>query len=121
MLRPQRTKTSRQRFVRAHVDNPLGEQYLRFVPTVQLRFKTTPYDWQGHAIQAVMHKRDVIVRAGTGSGKSLIFQAAALFHPKAIVLVFSPLLGLMDDQVRTIPGSSEDNTDPVGDQGEPVR
>ena len=44
-----------------------------------------------------------------------------MFHPKAIVLVFSPLLGLMDDQVRTIPGSSEDNTDPVGDQGEPVR
>jgi superfamily II DNA helicase RecQ len=78
---------------------PWDDEFVRFAPTIQRRFNRFPYDWQGHAISATMKKRDLMVRAGTGSGKSLIYQAAALFHPHAIVLVVSPLLGLMEDQV----------------------
>jgi ATP-dependent DNA helicase RecQ len=42
---------------------------------------------------------DVTVRADTGAGKSLCFQALALLRPGATVLVVSPLVGLVENQV----------------------
>jgi superfamily II DNA helicase RecQ len=42
---------------------------------------------------------DVVVIAGTGSGKSLVSQAILALSPKAIVLVVSPTLALIRDQV----------------------
>jgi ATP-dependent helicase YprA (DUF1998 family) len=89
--------------LKIHVEDPWDDRFVRFAPTILRRLHRFPYNWQGHAIQGLLNKRDVLVRAGTGSGKSLIFQAAALFHPGAIVLVISPILGLMDDQVDLLP------------------
>jgi superfamily II DNA helicase RecQ len=55
--------------------------------------------WQAHALQALLHQKDVVVKAGTGLGKSLVFQAMTLASPTASVLVVCPLVALMDDQV----------------------
>jgi superfamily II DNA helicase RecQ len=41
------------------------------------------------------------VIAGTGSGKSLVYQAILAVSEKAIVLVVSPTLALIRDQVCT--------------------
>jgi len=57
--------------------------------------------WQGLAIQALLHGTDVVASSGTGSGKSLVFQGLTLSRRNAIVLVISPLISIMEDQVMT--------------------
>ena len=52
-------------------------------------------DWQAEAIADVYLKNDVIVSAGTGSGKSMVFQCLPFIAAGGIVLVVSPLLSLM--------------------------
>jgi len=60
-----------------------------------------PYPWQ---IQAWVYmfgenSRDVLVIAGTGSGKSFIFQCLHFVTEDGITLIISPLSALMKDQV----------------------
>jgi hypothetical protein len=57
--------------------------------------------WQALAMQAVLRGQDVVVASGTGSGKSLVFQGLALSKHDAIVLVISPLISIMEEQVTT--------------------
>ncbi len=56
---------------------------------------------QEDALQHVLAGRDLLVVMPTGSGKSLIYQLAALLLPGA-TLVFSPLVALMKDQVDSM-------------------
>jgi ATP-dependent DNA helicase RecQ len=53
---------------------------------------------QEEALRYVLSGRDTLVVMPTGSGKSLIYQLAAL-HLPGITLVVSPLIALMKDQV----------------------
>lgn len=53
---------------------------------------------QREAIEALLDKRDVLIVMPTGSGKSLVYQFAALALP-GLTLVVSPLIALMKDQV----------------------
>ncbi len=53
---------------------------------------------QDRAIRAGLERRDALVVMPTGGGKSLCFQAPALVQP-GLVVVVSPLIALMKDQV----------------------
>ncbi|GAB0489989.1 hypothetical protein MMPV_001216 [Pyropia vietnamensis] len=53
------------------------------------------------AINAAASGRDVWYQAATGSGKSLLFQLLAVVQG-GVTLVVSPLLALMEDQVRAL-------------------
>jgi superfamily II DNA helicase RecQ len=55
--------------------------------------------WQALAMQALLHQKDVMVKAGTSQGKSLVFQSMVFSKPNAIVMVISPLIALMGEQV----------------------
>ena len=64
-------------------------------------------DLPREALEKLVSGRDVFLIQPTGSGKSLIFQSAPIFFDivrpkcvKSIVLVISPLVSLMLDQVR---------------------
>ena len=49
--------------------------------------------------------RDVFVTAPTGAGKSVIFQVPAIYlaaEHKLLTLVISPLIGLMNDQIKNL-------------------
>ena len=59
----------------------------------------TPFSYQIKAWNAIFRAEDVIVIAGTGSGKSLIFQALHFAKSGGFTLVISPLKSLMADQV----------------------
>ncbi|CAK9110893.1 unnamed protein product [Durusdinium trenchii] len=56
--------------------------------------------FQAEAIAAWTEGRDALISMGTGSGKSLCFQLPALLKPSTLVI--SPLISLMQDQVRTL-------------------
>lgn len=62
-----------------------------------------PKPWQIDVmINTIYEKKDIVVSAGTGSGKSLPYTLISLIKPSAIVLVLSPTIALMTDQVRDI-------------------
>jgi ATP-dependent DNA helicase RecQ len=57
---------------------------------------------QQQAVSAALEGRDCLVVMATGSGKSLCYQLPALVGKGGIVLVISPLISLMYDQVRRV-------------------
>ncbi len=62
------------------------------------------YGWQREAIEALLGDRGrVLLVAPTGGGKSLCYQLPALALP-GTALILSPLISLMEDQVRALEG-----------------
>jgi superfamily II DNA helicase RecQ len=56
--------------------------------------------WQAAVAAEVLAGRDVVVKAQTGSGKSMCYWSLAIMHPEDCILVICPLLALMADQVQ---------------------
>ncbi|TLG77039.1 ATP-dependent DNA helicase RecQ [Methylocystis sp. B8] len=57
---------------------------------------------QAEVVEAVLAGRDAIAIMPTGSGKSLLYQLPAAAPGPGLVLVCSPLIALMRDQLRTL-------------------
>ena len=67
----------------------------------KLKLSYTPDNWQAHLIQQILQGYDSIFCAGTGYGKSLIFEGlAVLGGSQKLVIVISPLKALEHNQVR---------------------
>ena len=75
--------------------------YKRLKDALQVHFKYHDFrPGQLEALLPVVHGRDVFVRLPTGGGKSLcIFLAPLAISDRAICIVVSPLISLMDQQV----------------------
>ena len=58
-------------------------------------------DGQEDIIQAILSGRDVLAIMPTGAGKSICYQVPALMLP-GITIVISPLISLMQDQVKAL-------------------
>src|SRR5712664_1945429 len=59
---------------------------------------------QEAVVRDVLSRRDVLALMPTGGGKSLCFQLPGLLQP-GVTLVVSPLIALMQDQVRLMHNS----------------
>jgi|SRR5579859_5465250 len=57
-------------------------------------------EWQMGAVYCLLKKNDLLVKAGTGAGKSWVFWSMALSRPRGIVLVLAPLKVIMNNHVR---------------------
>ena len=79
------------------------ERYRRVVETVRSRFGFEVKRYQAAVVADILDKKhDVFVIAGTGSGKSLIYQVLPFLVKQPIILVVCPTLSLMGDQVRAL-------------------
>jgi superfamily II DNA helicase RecQ len=102
-----RTKgTPRRRKAPARNQNPGIKPAKRSIIEIReevkkiLKLSFTPEEWQAHLIQRVLQKYDSIFCAGTGYGKSLVFEGiAALGGQRKVTIVISPLKALQKDQV----------------------
>ncbi|XP_063052381.1 probable ATP-dependent DNA helicase RecS [Engraulis encrasicolus] len=80
----------------------------RGVDSVISKMKNIPVlkDEQRAALKEFVGGKDVIALLPTGFGKSLIYQIAPLVvkemggHPEPIVIIISPLIALIEDQIR---------------------
>ncbi|KAJ7722837.1 P-loop containing nucleoside triphosphate hydrolase protein [Mycena metata] len=88
----------------------------------KLQLSYVPDDWQVHLVIRILRGYDSIFLAGTGYGKSLIFEAVAVLGGKSkVTLIVCPLKALEADQVKQAREKgikavliNEDNTaDPV--------
>jgi superfamily II DNA helicase RecQ len=66
---------------------------------VERLFEIRLKEFQLLGIDTLLKQQDLMVEAGTNSGKSILYLSMAT---QGIVLVVSPLLSLMDDQVRQL-------------------
>ena len=82
----------------AHLHRPYKEEEFDEAAKEKLGDDIKPRDFQKKAIASICSQRNVCVMAGTGSGKSLSFQALAL-RKHAIILVVSPLQRLQKEHV----------------------
>lgn len=86
--------------VKSHLPANLSVQSIQQRLIASFNLSYTPDDWQIHLIRRILQGYDSIFCAGTGYGKSLIFEAlAVLGGPGKVVLVISPLKALERDQV----------------------
>jgi ATP-dependent DNA helicase RecQ len=70
---------------------------------------------QEEAVRAVLGGRDVLAVMPTGSGKSAIYQLAALELPGPTIVV-SPLIALQRDQVEAIDGFTDEGAEALNSQ-----
>lgn len=61
--------------------------------------RVEPREWQVAAASDILRGRDVCVVTATGSGKSMCYQAIGITRPTGCIMVLTPLLALMDNQV----------------------
>ena len=77
---------------------PTGFKEVKEIIEALLGFWPDP--WQIQGLLDIKQGRDTVVMAGTGLGKSLVFQILPLITKDAIVLVVMPTLALMEDQLQ---------------------
>jgi ATP-dependent DNA helicase RecQ len=81
-------------------ENRKGKQQLRRIVQEKFGYKSLR-PGQEPAIQAIVDGHDTLAVMPTGSGKSMIYEAAALLIPGPTIVV-SPLIALQRDQVEAI-------------------
>jgi len=61
-------------------------------------------DWQTKLVQKILEGSDILYLAGTGRGKSLVWEAAAaMLKPKGkLVVVIEPLKSIEEDMVSSL-------------------
>ena len=67
-------------------------------------FHKQPFEWQLDVPHVVLCGKDIVVDAGTGSGKTMCFSLPLLLDETGteIILTISPLMALMIDQVNIL-------------------
>lgn len=71
----------------------------RFQDKVYEKLGFKLYEWQLDAAYNITLGHDVVLIAPTGGGKSLAFQSIVLGSKNSVILVITPIIGLMKDQV----------------------
>jgi superfamily II DNA helicase RecQ len=107
------TTPTKNRYLVVHYDWPEDSladrnlsQYDNIVRAVNERLENVGkhwkiMPWQAAAAAEMLERRDIVVKAQTGSGKSMCYLALAITYPEDCIIVICPLLALMTDQVQS--------------------
>ena len=102
MVAPHSRKASGSLFTHVDLEKSRPSDRMNALgPQISERFGVQLRPWQAYAIDSLLSGNDIVITAGTGSGKSLVFQSIALGRPDAVVLIVAPLNGIMDNQVSS--------------------
>ena len=100
--------SSRLPGIRLDLPSKLPIDRIKQILKSELKLSYTPDDWQAYLILRILQGYDSILAAGTGYGKSLIFEALAILGghklgrgKKPVVIIICPLKALEHDQVRS--------------------
>ena len=66
-------------------------------------FGCEPFDWQKQTAIAILEGCDGILDTRTGSGKTLVFTMISVMNKDNIIIIVSPLSGLMIEQTENVP------------------
>lgn len=73
--------------------------FIKICKSIKFKFLVNPKPWQVSIVTDItLFKKDVVIITGTSAGKSLLYQFILLITGD-IVLVVSPMIALMEDQV----------------------
>lgn len=89
----------RVRFVDIDPDESLLDSDIEFVELIKRELLETLYRWQILVLRRLRQGYDVMIKAATGAGKSMVFQSMMFSRKDGIVLVVAPTLAIMNDQV----------------------
>lgn len=79
-----------------------GDKKVNALETLKTYFGYDTFrEGQEKIVEAILANRDVLAIMPTGAGKSICYQIPALMLP-GITLVISPLISLMQDQVKAL-------------------
>ena len=79
-----------------------GDKKVNALETLKTYFGYDTFrEGQEKIVEAILANRDVLAIMPTGAGKSICYQIPALILP-GITLVISPLISLMQDQVKAL-------------------
>ena len=71
-------------------------------PLVHQTFGCEPFDRQKQTAIAILEGCDGILDTGTGSGKTLVFTMISVMNKDNIIIIVSPLSGLMIEQAGDV-------------------
>ena len=94
----------RQEGIQSNLGRNLSITRIRERVKVGLKLEYDPDDWQIYTIQRILEGYDTMFCAGTGYGKSLVFEGLAYLGSKQnkVLIVICPLKALENDQVCAI-------------------
>jgi ATP-dependent helicase YprA (DUF1998 family) len=72
----------------------------KFLPDIQRLLQVDRLkDWQAHAFDTARMGHDLVIKAGTGAGKTKAVLSMLASKPNATVLILVPLKAIMSDAV----------------------
>jgi ATP-dependent helicase YprA (DUF1998 family) len=74
----------------------ISERYMTQI-TKMLGFRLK--DWQAHAFETLRKGRDLLIKAGTGAGKTAAILSMLALKPEGTILVIVPTKSIMSDAV----------------------
>lgn len=97
---PRSRKQAGQKRLQGLSKLPYDAEHVKEAVKTNLKLDFDIEDWQAHVIYRLLQGYDGVCIAGTGYGKSIIFEGLASMSDEKVVLVICPLKVLEKDQVR---------------------
>lgn len=96
---PRRRKQAPRKTQKPTKNENLTDGKVKELMKERLKLDFEPEDWQCALVKNILQGKDAMFLAGTGYGKSLVYEGLVALEPKKMVINVCPLKALERDQV----------------------